>query len=153
MWTRFMDMHSGGGQKLDWATILIEAPEAEAKAIFYARFERNPERVTCTCCGEDYSISSEESLEQITAFDRGCKWAHPDTEDRRARNASGRYLEPDEPMPDGWVVSESSGFHRGPIETIEQYMARPDVLVIRAAEIKPEQRKAEVPAQGYVWVE
>lgn len=27
MWTHFMDMHSGGGQKLDWPHIFIEAPE------------------------------------------------------------------------------------------------------------------------------
>ena len=72
MWTHFGDMHSGGGQKLEWANIYIEAEEEEAKRIFYSRFERNPDRVTCTCCGPDYSICSEKTLGQLTAFHRGC---------------------------------------------------------------------------------
>ncbi len=33
MWTQFHDMHSGGGQKLAWARIYIEAPEREAAQI------------------------------------------------------------------------------------------------------------------------
>lgn len=71
-WTRFMDMHSGGGQKLDWGKIYIEAPEAEARVIFYNRFGRNPDRVTCTCCGEDYSVDDSESLAQASGYDRNC---------------------------------------------------------------------------------
>ena len=70
VWTHFWDMHSGGDQKLDWSNIYIEAPEAEARSIFYARFKRNPERVTCTCCGEDYAISEHPSLEEATAYQR-----------------------------------------------------------------------------------
>jgi len=53
-----MDMHSGGDLKEKWQYIYIEAPEEEAKVIFYNRFGHNPNRVTCTCCGKDYSISS-----------------------------------------------------------------------------------------------
>ena len=71
MWTRFMDMHSGGGQKEDFVRCYIEAPEAEAVAIFYNRFRHNPNRVTCTCCGEDYSITESETLEDATEYDRG----------------------------------------------------------------------------------
>lgn len=51
-----MDMHSGGGQKLDFSILYIEAPEDEAIGVFYNRFGRNPHRVTCTCCGPDYSV-------------------------------------------------------------------------------------------------
>ena len=69
-WTRFMDMHSGGGQKHDFATIYIEAPKAEAKAVFYARFGTSPDRVTCTCCGEDYSTTESPTLAEASAYDR-----------------------------------------------------------------------------------
>ncbi len=68
MWTQFMDMHSGGGSKEKWSQIFIEAPEDEAKVIFYNRFHHNPERVTCTCCGEDYSITENASLEELTDY-------------------------------------------------------------------------------------
>ena len=35
-WTRFMDMHSGGGTKeKPFEYIYIQAPEKEAKVIFY----------------------------------------------------------------------------------------------------------------------
>ena len=74
MWTRFMDMNSGGGNKEQWSYIFIEAPEKQAKIIFYNRFGHNPERVSCTCCGDDYSISESESIEQVTAYDRGCEF-------------------------------------------------------------------------------
>jgi len=40
VWTRFMDMHSGGRLKEDpYQFILIEAPENEAKVIFYNKFK------------------------------------------------------------------------------------------------------------------
>jgi len=70
MWTRFMDMHSGGGLKEKWQFIYVEAPQAEAEVIFYNRFGHNPNRITCSCCGEDYSVSESETLEQATDFDR-----------------------------------------------------------------------------------
>lgn len=56
-WTRFHDMHSGGGQKLDWGHIFIQAPREEAIEIFKKTFSRDPDHVTCDCCGPDYSIS------------------------------------------------------------------------------------------------
>lgn len=72
MWTQFLDMHSGGGQKEKFSHCYIEAPENEAKVIFYNRFGHSPERVSCTCCGEDYSISESETLEQASGYQRGC---------------------------------------------------------------------------------
>ena len=115
-WTRFMDMHSGGGTKEgDCEYIYIEAPEEEAKIIFYNRFGHNPERVSCTCCGDDYSISEKKSLEESTAFDRGL----------------GRSYK-----------TEIS---------LELYLQKDDVLIIRASEIKDSERVGEVPEEGYVW--
>src|SRR3990167_4245318 len=74
MWTPFLGMHSGGSLKEKQHYIYIEAPEAEARVIFYNRFGHNPDRVTCTCCGDDYSISEEETLREVTAFERGCDY-------------------------------------------------------------------------------
>ena len=109
MWTHFFDMHSGGGKKEEWEHIFIELPKHEAKIYFYNRFGHNPERVTCTCCGEDYSISQYESLEKATGY----------------------YL--------------GTG-------TLEDYLSKPNVLVIREADIDPEMCKGDVPEQGYIWV-
>lgn len=124
VWTRFMDMHSGGGQKLEWGYIYIEAPEAEAKVIFYNRFKRNPERVTCTCCGNDFSISCEKSLKELTAFDRGC-----DFDDG------------------GYVERARHSEHM----TVAQYKKKPDVLFISAREIDASERHGSVPQEGYAW--
>jgi hypothetical protein len=70
-WTQFWDMHSGGGTKEEWSQIYIEAPEEEAVSVFYSMFGHNPHRVSCTCCGPDYSISEYETLEEASAYDRG----------------------------------------------------------------------------------
>ena len=64
MWTHFYDMHSGGGSKEPYEHIYIEAPLAEAKVIFYNRFGHSPDRVSCTCCGYDYSVSEYETLDE-----------------------------------------------------------------------------------------
>lgn len=76
MFVQFWDMHSGGGCKeKPYEQIYIEAEsEEEAKRIFYGRFGHNPDRVTCTCCGRDYSISSSESLEDATKYQREQAW-------------------------------------------------------------------------------
>jgi hypothetical protein len=69
-WTHFWDMYSGGGKKEPWSHIYIEAPEEEAKVIFYNRFGHSPERVSCTCCGGDYSITEYKTLAQATEYHR-----------------------------------------------------------------------------------
>jgi len=67
-----MDMHSGGGAKLPpWEHIYLEAPQAEAEEIFRLATGRDPENVTCDCCGEDYSVSEAETLEEVSSFWRG----------------------------------------------------------------------------------
>lgn len=120
MWTIFWDMHSGGGQKEKWSLIFIEAPEEEATTIFYNRFGHNPNRVSCTCCGEDYSVSSEESLEQITAYHRGCDYGE------------NGYVE--RPNPKGYKDYAS----------LEDFMKKEHVLVVSSEEIKPEEREGHV---------
>ena len=71
MWTRFMDMHSGGGAKEKQEYIYIEADEVTAVQVFERVFGHNPNHVTCSCCGEDYSINSDNlSLEEATEYER-----------------------------------------------------------------------------------
>jgi len=133
MWTRFMDMHSGGGTKeKPYQYIYIEAGESEAVTIFYNRFGHNPNRVTCTCCGEDYSIAEDSTLEQATGYERGCDFD----------NATNEYVE--RPSTSGY------SFYKD-YQTLADYIKRPDILVIYADSIKPEERTGEVPEQGYVW--
>ena len=73
MWTEFWDMHSGGSQKEKWHYIYIEVAQEKAEKVFYNRFNHNPNRVSCTCCGEDYSISESKTIEEATEYQRnGC---------------------------------------------------------------------------------
>lgn len=131
-WTHFMDMHSGGGCKESpYEHIYIEAPEDEACVIFYNRFDHSPHRVTCTCCGNDYSVSEHETLEQATGYERGCAFF------------KDHYIESPRKGYNGYVYKYTS---------LDAYLSRSDVLIIRAADIKPNERVGTVPEQGYVWV-
>lgn len=68
-WTHFMDMCSGGDLKESpYEHIYIEAPWTEARVIFYNRFGHSPDRVTCTCCGEDYSLAEKSTLEEVSSY-------------------------------------------------------------------------------------
>ncbi len=129
MWTHFWDMHSGGGQKLEWANIYIEAEEEEAKRIFYSRFERNPDRVTCTCCGPDYSIYSEKTLGQLTAFHRKCLY----------NKTLEQYVEKQDPIYSQEYI------------TLANYRKDDNVLIIKAGDIQSHERTGAVPEEGYVW--
>lgn len=142
-WTQFWDMHSGGGTKLyvdgvGKEKIYIEAPRAEAEVIFYNRFGHAPDRVTCTCCGSDYSIDEGE-LDQLTGYHRNCKYVNDVgyVEERDTRH-DGIYERHGEPVP--------------AYKTVDEYVLQPDVLVINAADIQPHEREGEVPRQGYVWM-
>lgn len=128
IWTRFMDMHSGGGSKEKWEYIYIEAPEDEAVTIFYNRFGHNPHRVTCTCCGNDYCLD-QGPLKEITAYDRNCDYV------------DGEYVE-----------KQSEDLSTRKYKTLEEFMKGENVLFIHAKDIKPEERVGEVPNEGYVWV-
>lgn len=134
-WTRFMDMHSGGGLKEEpYSYIYIEASEEEARVIFYNRFGHNPERVTCTCCGEDYSISSFESLSQATAYDRGCR--HDGVQ---------------------WLEERRKDTYAGKYRTLRSWLrdkkTKANCLFIRNHAIKDAERRGEIPKQGYVWMD
>lgn len=132
-WTQFMDMHSGGDAKEDpYEYIYIEASADEAVRIFSTRFGHNPNRVTCTCCGEDYSISEAETLEEATGFERGCDW-----------NKTTRRYE-DMPGVSRWGYTYVS---------LDEYRRRKNVLIIPAVEIADNERRGSVPAQGYVWID
>lgn len=144
VWTRFMDMHSGGGQKLDWAKVYIEAPEEDAAKVFMHRFGRNPNNITCSCCGEDYSFRDSETLEQASAFDRHCKF------DDKLK----KYVE----EPDPTYVKYGEGFRFIPFQ---KWLAqespndeRESFTLIYAKDIKLEELKGETPRRGHlVWVE
>ena len=83
-WTLFWDMHSGGGTKEgNYNKIYIQAPEAEAMVIFYKRFGHNPYRVTCTCCGDDYSVTESKNFAQASGYHRDCEWLS---------DAKGKYI-------------------------------------------------------------
>lgn len=129
-WTRFWDMHSGGKQKEPWHYIFIETSQEEAQRVFYAKFGHNPNRITCTCCGEDYSIDEEETLENITGFYRHCQITE------------NGYIE--EPSSELWRESD--------YQTLEQFLARPDVKVIYANEITDKERSTYLPSEGWVYI-
>lgn len=155
MWTRFMDMHSGGGQKLRWAYVYIEAPQEEAEVVFYKRFGRNPHKVTCTCCGPDYAVNESETLERASAYERGCRWAEDVRglvafgKDRPADYREGCYLEPGEAVPEGMKLL--TYFDSPRAETVAEYLASGQALAIYAKDIAADERVGEVPSQGYVW--
>ena len=90
-----------------WEEIYIEAPEPEARRVFKSLFDRDPDNVTCDCCGEDYSVSESDDLEQATGYHRHCPF------DGVARK---------------WVTSPGS-------EPLDEYLKREDVKVVRATEI------------------
>jgi hypothetical protein len=154
IWTRFMDMHSGGGEKNGYAYILIEAPQAEAEVIFYNRFDSNPNRVTCTCCGEDYSIG-DGTLQSVTGYDRNLRSVEQKRDPVTLRyeplpEGIPNYLEPGQDVPEGFTA-RSNRYGSQTEQTLAEYEQRTDVLFITADDIKPEERNGEVPEQGYVW--
>ncbi len=70
-WYRYMDMSSGGSQKTEWGHIYVEADtRGEADAVFEDRTGRSPYYTTCDCCGEDYSVSEDDTLEESSEYDR-----------------------------------------------------------------------------------
>jgi hypothetical protein len=72
--TRFMDMHSGGHLKTPYTHIYIDEPIGEAVKTFRDLFKRDPDNVTCKCCGEDFVYEEYSSLEEATAYDRKAEW-------------------------------------------------------------------------------
>jgi hypothetical protein len=84
MFTLFMDMHSGGGRKASHDFIIIEA-DTEALAVeqFTQHFGHDPYDIACMCCGENYSVTSEETLADVVhkyVTDPLVIYANPSTE-------------------------------------------------------------------------
>lgn len=169
MWTQFMDMHSGGKTKKEpYNYIYIEAKDDEAVTIFYNRFGRNPSQVTCTCCGEDYSISESKSLQEATGFHRNCEYVYFDTKGREVSEKQGfvigkgmrrgyscGYIERQDPsnMDIRKRCATPDSDKWGLYQTLKEYLKKEDVLVVYAKDIKTEERKGEVLESGYVWVD
>lgn len=75
MWTEFYDGHSGGEPKMKWSHILIEAGKEFATLYFKYRFQRDPDHVTCECCGKDYVTYEHNSLEEFMAeYEKATKY-------------------------------------------------------------------------------
>lgn len=148
VWTLFWDMSSGGGRKEPpYDKIFIEAPLDEATSVFYSKFGHNPNRVTCTCCGEDYSISSG-SIHQLTGYHRGLRSINK----TKAQNYSeSRYIEPNEEVPEGFKVEKRYGRTDSGM-TLEAYLEQDNILVITADEYTEADTKVNVPDEGYVWM-
>lgn len=144
VWVQFWDMHSGGGTKEPpYEKIYIEAKDQEAAAlIFYNRFGHSPERVSCTCCGGDYSISFDKDLAQLTGYHRDCI---PVSGPKRAF----KYLEEGQRVPKGWKVEKRYGHQQ--YTSMEDYIDKDDILVIHNSDVSNEEKQGEVPEQGYVW--
>ncbi len=108
-WTQFHDMHSGGGNKTAWSHVFVEAAEDEARRIFEERTGRDPDNVTCDCCGADYSVTEAPTLEQATAYERNCLFV---------------------PEVNGWAEEPDPRWSRKYIP-LADFIARPDILIIR----------------------
>ena len=87
---------------------LLKHQKNKQKKVFCNRFGHNPDRVTCTCCGPDYSIQDYVTLEEATSYHRQNK-------------------------------------------SVEEFSKEPDILIIYAKDIKPEELEGELPTQGYIW--
>lgn len=70
-WNDFMDMHSGGGCKIEkYEHIYIQMAEEQARNFFFATFWRDPDNITCDCCGSDYSVNEYATLEAASVYER-----------------------------------------------------------------------------------
>ena len=141
-WTHFWDMHSGGDQKLKWSHIFIEAPQKEAEIIFQNRFGRNPNRVTCTCCGTDYSIEENISLQMMSGYIRGCDYADGKYIERKNKDGFSVFV-PFKKFLKEKAIGKGNNIMTG----------RKKVLIIWKNGIKPSERKGELKEEGFVWRE
>ena len=166
-WTLFWDMHSGGCTKEDpYDKIYIQASKEEAKVIFYNRFGHNPDRVSCTCCGSDYSISESPTLEDASGFHRNCRYAYKDPKGKEVPQnkawVSGKglkrgyyagYVEERDDGSDKYYNTKAEAKKSKPYIKLKNYIKQKDVLVIYDKDIKASERTGSIPKQGYVWVD
>lgn len=62
-YTTFFDMHSGGGRKSKYELYILAGDKEAATEEFKKLTGRDPDHVTCYCCGEDYSVVEYDTLE------------------------------------------------------------------------------------------
>jgi hypothetical protein len=148
-WTQFHDMHSGGDQKLDWGHIFIEADEERARVVFQERFGRDPDNVTCDCCGADYSVTEcKYTLAQATGYERGCRPLETprDPNTRRFLPVEDPwfhehyYLEKGEEPRAPYTAEPEKSWHK--YRTLDEYLKSGEALVITAEEISATAVKA-----------
>lgn len=74
-WTLFSDAYAEGFLKFKhYEFIIVEGKVEEALSMFIDMTNVDPKKVTCTCCGQHYSIREYDSVFQATAFERGCRY-------------------------------------------------------------------------------
>ena len=171
-------MYSGGKSKIPpYVCIYIEASNKnEAISVFYSKFKRNPCNVTCTCCGPDYAISSDESFRELTAYTRNCARVFFYTDSRVREEAVESTLgvgitydrETQEPLYKGRPVFVEyveraclDGMNYGKsleectarYVSTEQYAASEDVCIVPSSDIGYQDRDMLVPSSGWTWVE
>ena len=75
VWTFFEDAYAEGNLKFkEFSWIIVQAEQEKAIEMFKAFTNVDPQRVTCTCCGQHYSIREHDSVFQATAFERSCRY-------------------------------------------------------------------------------
>jgi len=168
VWTHFNDMHSGGGLKLKWKYIFIEAPQSEAVIIFQNRFGRNPNKITCGCCGSDYSISEDTNLKVASGFERGCDSLETPTNEKglylndeedlakvygkeAARYFKEHYYLDDGEEPKHGFKREEKHYKPHEFQLLKDFKRRKEVFIIPKEKIKAEEKEGELKEEGWIW--
>ncbi len=148
-WTTFMDMHSGGRLKASHQWIVIEAPQALAELVFYNRFGHNPNRITCTCCGEDYSVSEHENSRDGIRY----HWRWGSIYGKRARKHSDVRVAALQAMAEQNDSPQEAENARIAIRRQKRALqwTRQNVLFIKHEDIQPHEKVGSVPVEGWVW--
>jgi hypothetical protein len=133
-YTRFLDMRSGGRCKIPpYEYIYIEASEEIAIAVFKVKLGRKPNNVSCDTCGEDYSISEANTLEELTGYDRGCRYVASKKVDGKYVDPPVQYVEEGESAPEGFTLTKKERWAKTYIP-LKEYLKSENVLVIRTSE-------------------
>lgn len=110
-WTIFEDAYADGKLKFkDYEWIIVEGSEETALPLFMKMTKVDPKRVTCTCCGQHFSIREYDSVFQATGFQRSCQY------DKELKS----YVEQE----DDFVIAH--------YKTLETFLEEDNVLIIFA---------------------
>lgn len=137
MFTMFMDMHSGGQLKIPpYQFIIIEADETDAKDIFESELNFDPCSIGCPCCGDNFSASTEETLAEVTGYQRGCDCQYFCDDGRvltepELREMTKTDREAKLHNPGRWKWVEKPRKPNGKVQPVEEFLARKDVLVVK----------------------